>query len=91
MSKLLEYILIPDANLSAAENMFLVGIFIREEVKNTANLTIHIPKSLFESITNVEFNDYFSDLLLDANFKDSKIQILIQEVEKFRLLIHEGA
>jgi hypothetical protein len=61
MTNLPRYILEPDAKLSPAENLFLASIFIREEIKNTAFLTIQIPKYVYENLTKLEFNNYFSD------------------------------
>lgn len=88
MNNLPLYILEPDAKLSPAENLFLASIFIREEIKNTAFITIQIPKYIFENLTKLEFNNYFSDLLLDGKFTDEQIGIQVKDIEKFHLLIN---
>ena len=88
MNNLPRYILEPDAKLSPTENIFLASIFIREEIKNTAFITIQIPKYIYENLTKIEFNSYFSDLLLDGKFKDEQIEIQIKDIEKFHLLIN---
>ena len=88
MTNLPRYILEPDEKLSPAENLFLASIFIREEIKNTAFITIQIPKYVYENLTKLEFNNYFSDLLLDDKFKDEQIEIQIKDIENFHLLIN---
>lgn len=88
MSKSIKFILEPDAALSPTENIFLAGIFIREEVRNNSLVTMEIPRHLFEKLTKPEFNSYFSDLLLEANFQDEKIKIQIKDIDNFILTIN---
>jgi hypothetical protein len=88
MNNLFECELFPDSELDSAENIFLVGIYIREEVNINSSFTLQIPKFIFESLDKSDFNIYFSDLLLDANFLDKNIKIEIKDARYFRLTIH---
>ena len=88
MNSLFECELFPDSELDSAENIFLVGIYIREEVNINSSFTLQIPKFIFESLDKSDFNIYFSDLLLDENFLDKNIKIEIKDARYFRLTIH---
>ena len=88
MNNLFEYDLIPDPGLDAVENMLIVGIYIREEVRINSSFTLQIPKFIYENLSKSDFNIYFSDLLLDASFLDSNIKIEINDGNYFRLTIH---
>jgi hypothetical protein len=88
MNNLFEYDLFPDPDLDAAENIFLVSIYIREEVNINSSFTLQIPKFIFESLIKSDFNIYFSDLLLAANFQDKNMKIEIKDAGYFRLTLH---
>jgi hypothetical protein len=88
MNNLFEYDLLPDSNLDAAENIFLVSIYIREEININSSFTLQIPKFIYESLKKSDFNIYFSDLLLAANFLDKNMKIEIKDAGYFRLTLH---
>lgn len=88
MNNFVEYDLIPDPGLDATENMLIVGIYIREEVRTNSSFTLQIPKFVYENLSKTDFNVYFSDLLLDASFLDRNIKIEIKDASFFRLIIH---
>jgi hypothetical protein len=88
MNNLFEYDLFPDPALDAAENIFLVSIYIREEININSSFTLQIPKFIFESLNKSDFNIYFSDLLLAANFLDKNMKIEIKDASYFRLTLH---
>ena len=88
MNNLFEYDLLPDSNLDAAENIFLVSIYIREEININSSFTLQIPKFIYESLKKSDFNIYFSDLLLAANFLDKNMKIEIKDATYFRLTLH---
>jgi hypothetical protein len=88
MNNLFEYDLFPDPVLDAAENIFLVSIYIREEININSSFTLQIPKFIFESLNKSDFNIYFSDLLLAANFLDKNMKIEIKDASYFRLTLH---
>jgi len=81
MNNLFEYDLFPDPDLDAAENIFLVSIYIREEININSSFTLQIPKFIFESLNKSDFNIYFSDLLLAANFLDKNMKIEIYKIK----------
>jgi hypothetical protein len=88
MNNLSEYDLFPDPDLDPAENIFLVSIYIREEININSSFTLQIPKFIFESLNKSDFNIYFSDLLLAANFLDKNMKIEIKDASYFRLTLH---
>jgi hypothetical protein len=88
MNNLFEYDLLPDSNLDPAENIFLVSIYIREEVKINSSFTLQIPKFIFENLKKTDFNIYFSDLLLAANFLEKNMKIEVKDASYFRLTLH---
>jgi hypothetical protein len=88
MNNLFEYDLFPDPDLDPAENIFLVSIYIREEININSSFTLQIPKFIFESLNKSDFNIYFSDLLLAANFLDKNMKIEIKDASYFRLTLH---
>ena len=88
MNNLFEYDLFPDPDLDPAENIFLVSIYIREEININSSFTLQIPKFIFESLNKSDFNIHFSDLLLAANFLDKNMKIEIKDASYFRLTLH---
>jgi hypothetical protein len=89
MNNLFEYDLFPDPDLDSAENIFLVSIYIREEININSSFTLQIPKFIFESLNKSDFNIYFSDLLLAANFLDKNMKIEIKDASYFRLTLNQ--
>jgi hypothetical protein len=88
MNNLFECDLLPDPDLDATENIFLVSIYIREEININSSFTLQIPKFIFESLNKSDFNIYFSDLLLAANFLDKNMKIEIKDANYFKLTLH---
>jgi hypothetical protein len=56
MNNLFECDLLPDPDLDATENIFLVSIYIREEININSSFTLQIPKFIFESLNKSDFN-----------------------------------
>lgn len=76
-----------DNSLQPAANIFILGTYIREEIPNDRNIEITIPQSIYTKLLKSEFNDYFSDILLDGNFSENKITIKIQEISNFEIIV----
>jgi hypothetical protein len=73
--------------LSPAANLFLLGTFIREEISNNQIIELVIPRMIHTKISKNEFNQYFSDFLIEGGFHESKITIKIQDLSCFQLTL----
>jgi hypothetical protein len=76
-----------NSSLSNTANLFLLGTFIREEISNNEVIELVIPKSVFTTISKHDFNQYFSDFLIESGFHESRINIKIQDLNYFQLII----
>jgi predicted lactoylglutathione lyase len=76
-----------DESLQPAANIFILGTYIREEIPNDRKIEIIIPQSIYIKLLKSEFNDYFSDVLIDGNFNESNIVIKIQETTNFEIIV----
>jgi hypothetical protein len=76
-----------NSSLSNTANLFLLGTFIREEISNNEVIELVIPKSVFTTISMHDFNQYFSDFLIESGFHESRINIKIQDLNYFQLII----
>ena len=79
--------LLVDESLQPAVNIFILGTYIREEIPNDRKIEITIPQSIYIKLSKSEFNDYFSDVLIDGNFNESNITIKIQEKNNFEIIV----
>jgi len=76
-----------DDTLHPAANIFILGTYIREEIANDRKIEIIIPHSIYTKLLKSEFNDYFSDILIDGNFIENNITIKIQEISNFEIIV----
>jgi len=76
-----------NASLSHTANLFLLGTFIREEISNNEIIELVIPKPVYATISKNDFNQYFSDFLIEGGFSESRITIKIQDLNYFQLII----
>ena len=72
---------------SPTANLFLLGTFIREEISNNEIIELVIPKPVYATISKNDFNQYFSDFLIEGGFSESRITIKIQNLNYFQLII----
>jgi len=73
--------------LSPTGSLFLFGTFIREEISNNQIIELVIPRLIYTSVSKNEFNQYFSDFLIEGGFHESRITIKIQDLNYFRLTL----
>jgi hypothetical protein len=78
-----------DNSLQPAANIFILGTYIREEIPNDRKIVIIIPQSIYKKLLKSEFNDYFSDVLIDGNFNENNITIKIQETSNFEIIVSQ--
>lgn len=83
----MKFKLLADNSLEPAANIFILATFIREEISNDKKIEIIIPQFIFTKLSNSEFNDYFSDILIDGNFNENDITIKIQEITNFEITV----
>jgi len=76
-----------NSSLSHTANLFLLGTFIREEISNNEIIELVIPKLIYSTISKSDFNQYFSDFLIEGGFHESRITIKIQDLNYFQLII----
>ena len=81
--------LLIDDSLQPAANIFILGTYIREEIPNDRKIEIIIPQTIYTKLLRSEFNDYFSDILIDGNFNENNITIKIQEVSSFEIIVSQ--
>ena len=77
--------LLPDVNLPDTSNLFLAGLYIREELRQFKQINIQIPTKLYENVNKVDFNTYFSDPLIDQGFTDLNLKIEIKEIAAIKV------
>ena len=81
--------LLIDDSLQPAANIFILGTYIREEIPNDRKIEIIIPQRIYTKLLRSEFNDYFSDILIDGNFNENNITIKVQEVSRFEIIVSQ--
>jgi len=74
-----------DTKLPPSTNIFLFGTYLREEVSNNQQIEIVIPRSLFIQLSKSDYNEYFSDILIDKYFDESNIIIKIKDINHFQI------
>lgn len=72
---------------SPTASLFLFGTFIREEISTNQIIELVIPRLIYAKISKNEFNQYFSDFLIEGGFHESKITIKIQDLSYFQLTL----
>jgi hypothetical protein len=83
----MKFNLLADRSLEPAANIFILATYIREEISSDKKIEIIIPQSIYTKLLNSEFNDYFSDILIDGNFTENNITIKIQEITNFEIIV----
>lgn len=72
-----------DPAINVLSNLLLAGIFVTQNVLPGVNLKISLPMSVFNAVSKVEFNRYFSDVLIDSGFRDENLEIAVLPEESF--------
>lgn len=72
-----------DPAIDMLGNLLLAGIFVTQNVLPGVNLKISLPMIVFDAVSKIEFNRYFSDVLIDSGFRDENLEIAVLPEESF--------
>lgn len=81
----MKFILVPDSSASAKNNLFMLSVFIREELAKNKHYNLFLPEKIYSKLNQKELNLYLSDLLLDVDITDANIKIKIKKNDNFEI------
>jgi hypothetical protein len=81
----MKYILVSDPQVSEKNNLFMLSVFMREELPKNKYYNLFLPEKIYSKLSQKELNHYLSDLLLDADITDANIKIKIKKTDNFEI------
>jgi hypothetical protein len=77
--------LYPDNTFSSKGNLIFFATYVIENFEPIQNLQLKIPKKIFSSLTKNEFNQYFTEILIDSGFDDNLLFLKVVDSEMFEV------
>jgi hypothetical protein len=77
--------LYPDNTFSSIGNLIFFATYVIENFEPIQNLELKIPKKIFSSLTKNEFNQYFTEILIDSGYDDSLLLLKVVDSEIFEV------
>ena len=83
------YALLPTTELSAQVNLLFFAVSVKEFYKKNMTLELTIPSTIMRALNEMDFNTFFSDILLDSKIPDEKLVIKVDQSEAFKLRLYD--
>jgi hypothetical protein len=77
--------LVPDRRYTNEGNLVFFATYLTEHFENRQRLAIKIPSAIYNSTDKNEFNQCFTDILVDRGFNDVTLIIKISDSELFEV------